>query len=184
MKTPTFLEGVAVALLAALIGSVLFAALGPLLGRGVLQLVITGLGLGYVLYLLSRSREQIGRVTSLAGWCMMATLTWLATPPLSLYLMAHLSAVWVIRSLYYHTGVLPALVDLGLSGLALAAGVWALAYSGSLFLTIWSLFLVQALFVAIPSLNRDGPTEADTGERFARAHRSAESVLRKLSSNI
>ena len=58
--------------------------------------------------------------------------------------------------------------------------------SGSLFLSIWSFFLVQALFVAIPTRLRQkagdrGPAR-DSEDPFQRAHRAAEAALRKLSS--
>jgi hypothetical protein len=99
--------------------------------------------------------------------------------------------VWIIRVLYFSNGVLPALLDLGLSALALAAGVWAAGQTGSVLLAVWSFFLVQALFGSIP---RSLTTQALTGratergtrpgadeEPFERAHRNAEAAVRRLS---
>ena len=75
---------------------------------------------------------------------------------------------------------------IGLNGLALSGAIWAAVQSGSLFLSIWSFFLVQALFVGIPSSisRRPGSKAAgpDPEDRFQRAHRVAEAALRKLSS--
>jgi hypothetical protein len=79
-----------------------------------------------------------------------------------------------------------ALIDLGLSGLSLAAAIWAAHQSGSVFLTVWCFFLVQALFVHIPThIGRRGEPDHEDLEgahRFERAHHAAESALRKLSS--
>lgn len=188
MRHPTFFEGVAVALTASLVGGVLYTALTPTLGSGaVLRLLIAGLSLGYIVYLLTRSRGRIGRPTALAVWAVVAGAGWLLGLSLPLYLLVQLAAVWLIRSLYFHASVLAALLDLGLNGLGLAALIWAATLSGSLFLSIWCFFLVQALFVAIPARvrrNGAGVVPARGGEdRFQRAYRVAETAVRKLSSN-
>ena len=187
MKQPTFFKGVLVALVMSLVGSVLFTVLSPLFGGEViLRWLIAGMSLGYVVYLLKRSHEPVGRITVVLGWALLASIIGFLELSLPLYLMTHLLGVWLIRSLYYYAGILPALLDLGLSTLSLATGLWAFFHSGSLFLSIWSLFLVQALFVAIPSSIRSKATETEaqplSGERFEQAHRSAKSALRKLSS--
>ena len=101
--------------------------------------------------------------------------------------MLHIGLIWLVRSLYFYASVVSALTDLGLSGLALAAAVWAVTHTGSLFLAIWCFFLVQALFVAIPHAlsGKAAPgiqPAADRDDRFERAHRAAEAAVRKLSS--
>jgi hypothetical protein len=187
MKQPTFIEGVAVAFATSLAGSVLYSALGWMFpGSTVLRLLIAAIGLGYIGYLLSRSRERIGRVTVLAAWAVMAGAAWLIGPPLTLYVLLHLGAIWLTRSLYFYSSVLSALADLGLNGLSLAAAIWAITHSGSVFLGIWCFFLIQALFVAIPSSMRRkhgarGPG-VDREDRFQHAHRVAQAAVRKLSS--
>jgi hypothetical protein len=187
MKQPTFLEGAAVALAASCFGSVSYAALTGLFPSGVaLRLALAGIGLGYVIYLLSRSPERVGRIAALTVWALAAGTTWLLQPSLLLYVLVHLSFIWLIRSLYFHAGVFSALADLGLTGLGLVAAIWVATESGSVFLSIWCLFLVQALFVAIPtSLGRGSGAnqpDDDDPERFQRAQRRAEAALRKLTS--
>ena len=187
MKRPTFFEGVAVAFAASLAGGALFAALTTVFAGGwVVRLLIAGIGLAYVLYLLGRSRERIGRITALALWSVVAGATWFMEPPLLLYVLVHLGLIWLIRSLYFYSSVLSALADLGLTGFSLAAAVWAAIQSDSLFLSIWCFFLVQALFVAIPArVTRkpgEGKADGDVGDHFQRAHRAAEAAVRKLSS--
>jgi hypothetical protein len=187
MKRPSFYQGVAFALAASLAGGALHAALPTLLpGAGSLRLIIAGVGLAYLLYLLGRSPERVGRISTVLAWGLGAIVLWLAAPPLGLYVLAHLLMLWLARSLYFHSGVLSSLADLGLSGLALCAALWALMSTGSLFFGLWSFFLVQALFVAIPESlgQRPVPAQHSPGpnDPFEHAHRAAEAALRRLSS--
>lgn len=188
MKKPTFPEGVAVAITASLAGSILYTALETVFpGVPVLRLLIAGIGLAYVVYLLGRSPERVGRVTAAAAWLVMAGLLWFVKPPLLLYVLGHLAAIWLIRSLYFYSSALSALADMGLNGLGLAAAIWAVTRTGSVFLGIWCFFLVQALFVFIPENASRKPGTGPTGDgseaRFQHAYRVAEAAVRKLSSS-
>lgn len=185
MKRPSFVHGVAVAAVLGFFASAIVATLTPFVGLGsVFRLVIPGLGLAYILYLLGRSEDRIGRVTTLTLWSALAAVTWWVAPPLPLYLIVHVAAIWLVRSLYFYAGVLPALLDLGLSALSISATVWAITRSGSVFLATWCFFLVHALFVAIPPTvkrkqeRRDNPVIEN--ESFERARRQADQALRQL----
>ena len=69
MKRPSFLHGVLVAAVLGFFASAFVATLTPFVGLGaVLRLVIPALGLAYLLYLLSRSKERVGRITTLSLW--------------------------------------------------------------------------------------------------------------------
>jgi hypothetical protein len=184
MKAPTFFDGVGVALGASLLGSMAHTALATVTGGGVLRLVVAGLALGYVVYLLSHSPARVGRVTALAAWGAMAVALWVATPSLVLYVALHVGAIWLVRSLFFHSSLLSAGADFGLSVLALAAAVWAVVHTGSLLLGIWCFFLVQALFVAIPHglARRPRADREDREDPFEHAHRVAEAAVRRLSS--
>lgn len=185
MKRPSFVHGVIVAAVLGFFASAVVATLTPFVGLGtVIRLVIPALGLAYLLYLFSRSRERIGRITTLLLWSVLAAVTWWIEPPLPLYLLIHVMAVWLVRSLYFYSGVLPALMDLGLNALSISASIWAITRSGSIFLATWCFFLVQALFVAIPPAVKSKPkstqdTVADS-ENFERAKRQADQALRQL----
>jgi hypothetical protein len=128
----------------------------------------------------------VGRVTVVAGWILVTGVTWFIAPPLLLFVLVQLGLIWLIRSLYFYSSVLSALADLGLNGLSLAAAVWAAGQTGSVLLSLWCFFLVQALFVAIPTRlsrgNREKPGGPEKEDRFQRAHRAAETAVRKLSS--
>ena len=185
MKRPGFLHGVIVAAVLGFFASAIVATLTPFAGLGaVVRLVIPMLGLAYLLYLLNRSAERLGRVTTLTVWTALTAVTWWFAPPLPLYLMIHVGAVWLVRSLYFYSGVMPALMDLGLTSLSVSAAVWAITRSGSVFLATWCFFLVQSLFVAIPpAVHRKARPELSTpadNDGFERAKRQADAALRQL----
>ncbi len=188
MKRPTLLEGVSVAIAASATGGVFFSVLGSVLPTGsVSRLLITGFGLTYVIYLLSRSDERIGRITVLTTWLAASGTIWLLSPSLPLYLLLHVGMLWVIRSLYFYSSVLSSLADLGVNVLSLATTVWAALETGNAFLIIWCFFLSQALFVFIPAAigpHESKHTNRNAGEdRFEQAYREAEAALRKYSSS-
>ena len=185
MKRPTFVNGVFVAAVLGFFASAVIATLTPFVGFGaVVRLVIPALGLAYLLFLFSRSPERVGRVTTLFLWSALATVTWWLAPPLPLYLLVHVGAVWLVRSLYFYSGILPALLDLGLSALSISAMVWAITRSGSVFLATWSFFLVQSLFVTIPPAisARKKVAQSAPGRSgdFDRARRQADEALQQL----
>jgi hypothetical protein len=187
MKRPTFFEGVGVALAASVSGGILFTVLGSVFAGGwLLRLLVAAIAFAYVIYLLRRSRERIGRVVVIAGWLVAAAAGWWLQPPLVLYLLLHIGLIWLIRSLYFYGSLFSSLADLGLSGLGLAAAVWAANHTGSLLLGLWCFFLVQALFAAIPRdlRHKAGGEHAvrDSEDHFQHAHRVAQAALRKLSS--
>ena len=185
MKRPSFFHGVIVAAVLGFFASAVVATLTPFVGIGaVLRLVIPALGLAYLLYLFSRSNERVGRVTTLTLWSALAAFAWWMAPPLPFYLLIHVGAIWLIRSLYFYSGVMPALMDLGLSALSISATVWAITRSGSVFLATWCFFLVQALFVVIPpAIKRKRVARQNAAadcENFELARRQADQALRQL----
>jgi hypothetical protein len=188
MKTPGILEGITFAIGASLAGAILATLLPVVLSQYIgTQVLIAALGLGYLLYLLKRSKERVGRVVMVALWSI-ATLSCLlldASVPALLLVQAGL--IWIVRSLYFHSSVLPALLDLGLVATGLVASTWAILQTGSVTTAIWCFFLTQSLFVLIPGFvgARDNSScfnPADT-DRFQSAHRVALDAVRKLSTH-
>lgn len=185
MKRPTFFEGVVVALILSFAGSAVYHALTFLFTSDwVLRVLIAGIGLAYIVYLLGRSCERIGRIAAFAGWALAAGAAGFMSLPLIVYLLVHIGLIWLIRSLYFYSSVLATLGDFGLVALSLAATIWAATQTGSVFISIWCFFLVQALFVTIPTtLHRklgEARSEGDGEDRFRHAHRAAEAALHKL----
>jgi hypothetical protein len=192
MKKPNFYHGIAVAFFLSFFGSALFAVLTPIYsGQWVLRVVITLLALAYLLYLFSSSPARTGKATTLIIWLTVSGLSWFLTPPLLVYILIHIGMIWLVRSLYHYQSVIAAAADMGLNALSLITAIWALESTGSLFLSLWCYFLLQALFVVIPAnLKRAalpplksmeqsmGQSMEDEG--FQRAYRSAEAALRRM----
>lgn len=188
MKSPNFPEGVLLALTAGMFSSIAYTVLPGIFGlEWTGRALITGLGLGYVAYLLYRSQARTGRIVTLTTWLLLAGMGWfLIMGPLS-YLAAHLGLIWLVRSLYHQPGPLAALLDLALNLFAVTAGLWAFAHADSVFMGVWTFFLVQALFVAIPALgdprSRGDATPGHQPDSFQSAYRGAEAALRRLSTH-
>lgn len=182
----TFWNGVVFALLGSVTASIGFFGLLFLYSEDcAIRLLISGLVFAYILYLLSRSQERAGRITVILIWFILLAMLWLFYPPLTLFLVLHLLAIWLIRSLYCYASLLSSLADLALNAFALSSAFWALHHTASLFLTFWCFFLVQALFIYIPKgikrANQDKDSIANNESTFNHAYQIAEAAVRKIS---
>ncbi|HEX5789024.1 MAG TPA: hypothetical protein VFY03_12645 [Woeseiaceae bacterium] len=187
MRRPGFFEGVLVAAALAFAAGVLGTVLTPLLGLpAAVRLLIPALGLAYLLYLLRRCQVRTGRVTALTAWAAVAVCAWWLAPPIGFYLAIHAGAIWLVRVLYYHGGLVTAFLDFCVGVAALALTAWAATHSGSVFLAAWCFFLVQASFALVPPPVRRRPdsitpaNETSANEKFDRARRQAEAALHQL----
>jgi hypothetical protein len=183
-SSPSLGVGIAAALVLSSSGAAVLAALAPMVGAGTaLRAVVALLGFAYVLYTLHRSGERIGRITVVVLWLAAAAATWIAPVPFTGYVLIHVGILWLVRSLYLYSGVLPALGDLALSALGIAFAVWAAQRSGSAALALWCFFLTQAFHVLIPAAipKRAARLPSDDDQAFTRAHRAAEAAVRRLS---
>lgn len=185
-RPPTFLGGAAIAFVFAATGAAMFAALTPWLASHLaIRGIAIALGGAYTLYLLSRSEERTGRIATVAAWCVATTLSIVFVSALPLLLICQVAVIWLIRSLYFHGSIVTALADLGIGALALACAIWAAKSSGSMFLSVWCFFLVQALFVALPT-DIAAKAQRDDGDDqpFKRAERSAAAAMRRIAANV
>lgn len=178
MKRLSFIEAVLAALALSTVGAVLFQILMPVFG---VTLVARGLGLllalAYVMFLLARSRITRGRLTLLTLWMLAALAITLLCPSLFSMAAAHLTLVWLSRSLLMHGSVLAATGDLLISAVSLAAGCWAFAETASVFASVWTVGLLQAACSLLPS--RETPrTQHHAEHSFNHAARAAEQALR------
>ena len=188
MKSPGIFEGITLAIGASLGGGILAALLPTVFSENTsARILISALGLGYLIYLLKRSDERTGRVVMVVLWLIASLASTLLDTSLPGLLMVQAGMVWMVRSLYFHASVLPALLDLGLVCLSLVASAWAILQTGSMMTAIWCFFLTQSLFVLIPGFATGGDNascfntvEAD---RFQSAHRVALDAVRKLSTH-
>ena len=190
MKRPGFFHGVGLALVLAGVAGVSLSALTPLFSLAFLvRFLVTGVAGAYIVYLLSRTEHRAGRVATMSVWGLSVIGIWFLAPSFAWFVIAHTALIWLVRALYFYRGLWPALLDLGLCVLALIAAVATAKHTGSLFLSIWSFFLVQALFVSLPdrirprTITRSSSPGAASSTRdpFEKAYRSADAALRRLS---
>ena len=185
MNHSGFLNGVGAAAILAVLGSISATVVTPLIGASALyMLLIPALGLAYIGYCLSNKREKVGRATVLGLWLALAIAAWFLKPTPGLYLLLHVSAIWLIRSLYFYSSLISTVLDLALNAIAVAAALWAFVHTGSLFASIWCFFLTQALSCAIPATvgAGTGPSRKNgyQSENFQRARKTAEAALQQL----
>jgi hypothetical protein len=184
MKRPNFFEGVAVAVVLSMLASAFALVLIPVFGRsGVAYVLITAISFIYLIYLLARSKERVGRITTIVLWMAVTGLVWLAGLPWFLLGVVQVGFIWLVRSLYFYSSIISALTDLALTATSVIVAYWAATHSGSLFLSAWTFFLMQALFVAIPKQWRAGSGDHQPiqDDAFQHAFRNAEAAVRKLS---
>jgi hypothetical protein len=182
MSAPGFWRGVAVALALSVVGAVVYTALAPVLGSGVvLRYLVAGLGAAYLALLLRELGARIGRVVVVAGWLAVTFALVAFDPSIWVWLLAQATLIWLVRSLYRYDGLPSAFADAALSAFAVMAAIATAAYTRSAFLTLWSFFLVQALYVLIGAGRDSRQADADGADAFGEAHRSAETALRRLS---
>ena len=187
MKRLSFVDALVLALVLSVSGGVTATMLGPLCSGVLLSRALcTALAFVYVLFLIMRSRLRSGRVSLLATWLLAALAIVLFSPSLLVMVIAHLVLIWLTRGLLFHRSVLSALADLGLCALSLATAAWALLETGSVFISLWCLLLVQAACVLLPARLGNpacaGTEVDDNNTRFAHAARAAEQALHALSS--
>ncbi len=185
MNKPGFIEGVVVALVMCIAGSIGYSVIGVVCNDyDTWRVLIAAMSFSYSIYLLGRSQQRTGRIIVTLSWLLMSATIWSFEPPLLQYALIHLASLWLIRSLYFHASILGTVLDLGLIGFGVAVAFWALIHSGSLLLSLWCFFLVQAVFVTIPGRIRTAPTNQDTSNsnvKFQQAMRNAQSALNSLS---
>jgi hypothetical protein len=180
---PSFGTSLGVGLGLSLCAAAVLAVLGPILFAGyALRAVVAIVAFAYVLYLIGKSGERVGRVTTVVCWLVIALGAAVAGLPLGAYVLVHVGLIWLVRALYYYSGVLPALADFGLGLLGVVFAVWAAQRTGSTWLAFWCFFLAQSFHVLIPnSLATRGSRAPDVDDAFNRAHRTAEEAIRRLS---
>lgn len=188
MKKPGLLEGTGVAIIASLASGVLGALLPLLVSQATsARIVLASLALAYLIFLIKRSSERSGRILVMAAWLAVTLSAWMLDISLLWFVLSQAATIWIIRSLYFHSSVLPALFDLGLVAFGLTASAWAMMQTGSIVMATWCFFLSQSLFGLIPSFARsnDSPLDlnAEHNDRFQSAHRVALDAVRKLSTH-
>lgn len=188
IRKASFLGEAAFGFLVALIAAAVALTLTYLLPAPfVARLVIAALGLAVVIRSIARSDERSGRVVTLVVWAVVAAAVWLAGVALPMFVVVHVTLVWLVRSLFCYSRIVEAGVDFGLTLLALSFAVLAAVRADSVFLAAWSFLLVQALHVAIPGLvsrwsepKQQKVPLGDPNRGFADAFKAADEALHRI----
>jgi hypothetical protein len=143
-----------------------------------LKLVTILLAGGYCAYLMHRSTVKTGHVVVPAIWLVTTVCLFSFVSPAAM-IAVQTAFIWIIRSLYFHSGILASGADALLSVCALGIGTWALQNS-NWFLAFWSFFLIQSLAVWIPQLRRSSSLDAE--QKFSTAAAHAHDALRRITS--
>lgn len=184
MNRRSFFQQVVFAFLISVFAALVAFALDPIFGRHtVLRLLVAVSSLAYLGFIVSDRGTGAGRPTAFLLWLAGAAIAWWMPLGLTGYLAAHAGLIWVLRSPFSYRGSMPWLFDLGLSALAVAAGLWALVQTGDIGWMLWTFFLVQGLTCAIPTSwpTRERDSDAPPpGADFDRAFRHAELAVQRL----
>ena len=185
MNRPTPARLIFLALLLSVTSSLALVVLSLLsLPVTITQVIVTTLG-AYCLLLIGWMRPPVGRVSG----CLVTGLVTLATLLACAYwgalsgpgVLFMLAWTWLVRWALLHRSVAAVLSD----GMLLAGGVvgaaWAFESGGSISLTIWTFFLLQALLPWLPVGDRtQAQNRQSVQSRFDQANQRAEQALRRL----
>lgn len=195
MNAPGILSGIVFALVASMIGSLFFTLLPVAFSTiASLQITLTILSATYLSFLIKKGRQRTGRVITFIAWILISSGGLFLDLPIIHFILSQVAMIWIVRSIVFHSSILPSLFDLGLIAIGLLAASWAMLQTGSLATALWCFFLVQSLFGYIPGmavLNRDRPPENQTQSnqislsknRFQSAHRVAMDAIQKLTTH-
>lgn len=189
MNDTNFKEGLIIAFGLSVFGSLFYSSTNLFIGNeNQIYSTLSMVSLFYIVYLIIRSNSKTGRITAVSLWIVITISSWFAAIPFSIFIMLQLVIIWILRCLYFHSSIFSSIADLLLTIISFSAAIWAGFHSGSLFLALWSLFLIQSLFVFIPiSLNKHSQQNIDStlfntnyNSDFDRAYHCAKQALGKL----
>jgi len=184
MKKFSLFEGVIIAALLSATGSLLYLIFTLVFSLHTsAQFSFSIIATLYAGYILARSSKPFGKLSLLTGWAGWVVAIWLINLSLIPFIIAHLLGLWLLRSVTYHSQLLPRVLDLILCAASFIIAFVALTSTNSLAFSLWCLFLTQALFSALPKHWQKKQKETHDNKREARfnqAFNNAESALYKL----
>ncbi|ETW96287.1 MAG: hypothetical protein ETSY1_27230 [Candidatus Entotheonella factor] len=153
-------------------------------------MLMAGLGLGYLAYLLAISPSRRGRLILGLGSAALLIGVCIVSPVSGMVGLLAVGLIWLMRSVLFYAGILPALWDGVLCILSVVCALGTVMATQSVWLTVWVFFLLQALFVYIPqrfapsphgpARSRSQAESPSSSDAFARAHRAAEDALQAM----
>ena len=170
-------------LITAVLGSggltVLAVLLPELTALKIVMSLVAGL---YATYIMACSEAKVGRLLTPVAWLVVTAITF-HTTNLMAFAVIQVGFIWLVRCLYFHVGIVAAVIDAVLSMCSVGVGIWALA-SSNWMLALWSFFLVQSLAVWIPQTGTGKNQISRPEHDFAQASANANAALKKLTSSL
>ncbi|MEM7466373.1 MAG: hypothetical protein AAF387_05750 [Pseudomonadota bacterium] len=178
---PSFIEGAVLALILSALGSLSYSLLSFFFVSTSAGLMIAGVVCAlYVFYLLRRSTRKSGKLVSAVATLAILLVAMLVPVSIIALAAALLFLIWLLRSCYFRTGAFDSAGDLALIIGGAGLAIFTAMYTSSLFLSLWSFFLVQAFHVFLPAITRSHTKNNRHDDPFERAHANAESALRSI----
>ena len=183
MNKLTFTSNVWTGLFLAVLGvggiTVLAVFLPELTALKIVMCLVAGL---YAAYIMACSEAKVGRLLTPAAWLVVTAITF-HTTNLVAFTVVQVGFIWLVRCLYFHVGILAAVIDAVLTMCSVGVGIWALA-SRNWMLALWSFFLMQSLAVWIPQTGNYKNQISRTEHDFAQASANANAALKKITSSL
>ncbi|VAW64242.1 hypothetical protein MNBD_GAMMA11-2423 [hydrothermal vent metagenome] len=181
MKDMTFNKGVVIALAASLFSSVsLSIFMDSAYSRIFMEIVFSIISFLYIVYLMQCSRIKTGRPTVGLIWLIITLALLHLESNIILFTVFQVSAIWLVRSLFYYSGLIPSMIDFCLTVLSFFTAVWAAIYTDSIFIFVWCFFLCQAVFVFIPEKFKNKKNMHKYTDSFDLSLHRAESAVRQI----
>ena len=183
MRRPSFIRGVVIALILALLSYGLGAPLAAKVGSYLsIKILLSLLSAAYLAYLISASATGTGRIVVFLAYLLCVCASWIFVTDLVLYAIINTMSISVARALMFYPRLRSVLLDFGLSGVGFTTAYLACITTNSAALSVWCFFLVQSLFVAIPHTTiREPAVHHDhISARFTRALNCAKTAARRL----
>lgn len=188
MKIDSFPSNVFAGFVLAALSAATFYVLSVLFpGFIALRLVISIVTLLYIGYLMLAINVKAGKLALPVTVIGVMAIAFFAGISLPLYLALHLIVVWLVRVIYLHRPLI-ACLDFFASGVSAVLACLALSHTHSLFIAIWSFFLLQAVMLSVLFyIDGNFYQRRDSGpldnEKFSRALRTAEAAFKRLNVN-
>lgn len=185
MKIDSFPSNVFVGFVLAALSAATFYILSVFFpGFIALRLVISMVTLLYIGYLILAINARAGKIALPLAVIGAMAIAFVGDISLSLYLALHLFVIWLVRVIYLHRPLI-ACLDFFASSASAVLAYLALGHTHSLFIAIWSFFLLQSVMLSILfyinsnfyQRRNSGPL---TNENFSRALRTAEGAFKRL----
>ena len=117
----------------------------------------------------------------LGFWACITAVLLLLNPGFITYLIVQLTVVWMVRSFFYYKSFIAVMADFLLVAVSMLFAIGVYLQTMSIGMSIWCLFLTQALCHFIPCDFKRKRRVYTGDDAFDKAYRSAEAAFRMLS---